>query len=71
MFLLSCLFLCLNVGKPKKIDCPHKTENVPHNFSQEDKMSPNDQTYNPGQKLLGRLRASLHFTTNSIILTIG
>ena len=30
-----------------------------------------DVTYNPGQKLLGRLRASLHFTPNSIILTIG
>ena len=27
--------------------------------------------YNPGQKLLGKLRASLHFTPNSIILTIG
>ena len=28
-------------------------------------------TYNPGQKLLRRLRALLHFTPNSIILTIG
>ena len=27
--------------------------------------------YDPGQKLLGRLCASLHFTLNSIILTIG
>ena len=33
MFLLSCLFLCLNVRKQKKIDCPPKKENVPHNFS--------------------------------------
>ena len=28
-------------------------------------------SYNPGQKLLGRLCTSRHFTPNSIILTIG
>ena len=32
---------------------------------------PEEATYNPGQKLLERLRALLHFTPNSIILTIG
>ena len=43
MFLLLCLFLCLNVRKRKKIDCLPKNENVPHNFSQGDKLSPSDQ----------------------------
>ena len=43
MFLLLCLFLCLNVRERKKIDCPPKNENVPHNFSQGDKLSHSDQ----------------------------
>ena len=42
MFLFLYLFLCLNVRKQKKIDCPPKNENVPHNCSQ-GKLSPSDQ----------------------------
>ena len=40
MFLLACLFLCLNVRKLKKIDCPLKNENAARNFTQGDKLSP-------------------------------
>ena len=45
MFLLACqcFCVCLNVRKLKKIDCPSKNENVPHNFTQGNKLSPSDQ----------------------------
>ena len=44
MFLLACLLLCFEGKKTEtKIDCPPKNENVPHNSSQGNKLSPSDQ----------------------------